>query len=120
VLQALLDQLVPIAQFLVLRALQALQGPQDLQVLLVLTVPFQGQQEPQDQQVLAQQVQPVLLEPLVPQVLLAQMVDLLTTTTTRQILQQQQAILVLAIYFGTMPHRFLQHKSTSTTSIQMV
>jgi hypothetical protein len=86
----------------------------------VLTVPFQGLQAQQDQQVLAQQVQPVLLEPLVPQVLLAQMVDLLTITTTKQIHQRQVAILVLAIYFGTMPHRFLQHKSTLTTSTQMV
>jgi hypothetical protein len=42
------------------------------------------------------------------------MADLPTTTTIRQILQQQQAILVVEIYFGTMPHRFLQHRSIST------
>ena len=43
-LQALQDQLVLIAQFLVLRALQGLQEPQEPQVLLVLTASFPDQQ----------------------------------------------------------------------------
>jgi hypothetical protein len=75
--QALLDQLVLIAQLPVLRVLQGLQEPRDLQVLLVLTALFQDQQEPQvqqEQQVLREQLDHkvlqemsdllVLLEPL--------------------------------------------------------
>ena len=48
-LQARLVQLVLTAQFLVLRVPQGLQGPQEPQVLRVLTVQFQDQQEPQAQ-----------------------------------------------------------------------